>query len=125
MTGSFPGAVFFGNGEPTDRRRTPLTVTRLYSYPHRLFVSLLANRTAIMVWALGREAVAESIPIANREVAVGYMIGGGGILLLGHTGSTLVAVRDMLLDSLGDTAELARALEEDEAQRANTGSASA
>ena len=60
--GSFPGAMYAGNGRSLDRRRPDLTIARLARYQHRGVISRSVDAECIRVWCLADDACFETAP---------------------------------------------------------------
>ena len=93
----FPGVVYSGSGAAYDRRRGRLTLSQLYAYPYR--AALLGEFASehITVWAMADGADASFIPWQLMDFAVGYISGGGGVLVLSHQEHVPDQVRRRLL----------------------------
>ena len=93
----FPGAVYASNGTPYDRRRGHLTLAKLYAFPYRAALLGEFNSEHIHVWAMADGADASAIPWQIMDHAVGYISGGGGVLVLSHQEHVPDQVRRRLL----------------------------
>ncbi len=80
----FPGVVYGSSGAPYDRRREQLTLRRLYSFPYRAALLGEFDSAHVSVWAMDDGADASAIPWQILNHAVGYISGGGGVLVLSH-----------------------------------------
>ena len=93
----FPGAVYASSGTPYDRRRGQMTIKRLYSFPYRAALLGEFNSEHIQVWAMADGADSSSIPWQILDQGVGYISGGGGVLVLSHQEHVPDQVRRRLL----------------------------
>ena len=54
----------------------------------------------IIVWVVSDHATFEEVPEEDQEFALGYILGGGGVLVLGHRPEPVCEMREMLLACL-------------------------
>ena len=94
---NFPGVVYGSSGAAYDRRRGQMTLRKLYSYPYRAALLGEFDSAHVSVWAMDDGADASSIPWQIMDHAVGYISGGGGVLVLSHQEHVPDQVRQRLL----------------------------
>ena len=94
---NFPGAVYASSGTPYDRRRGQMTIKRLHSFPYRAALLGEFDSEHIHVWAMADGADSSLIPWQILDHGVGYISGGGGVLILSHQEHVPDRVRRRLL----------------------------
>ena len=93
----FPGVVYSSSGAAYDRRRGRLTLSQLYAYPYRAALLGEFNSEHVQVWAMADGADSSSIPWQILDHGVGYISGGGGVLILSRQEHVPGRVRRRLL----------------------------
>ncbi len=97
---TFPGAIFNAEGVSLDATIPDLTQDKLDEYPHRSMVARDGAAPIARVWLVADDATFILVNPVIATEAIGLVLAGKAIVILGRRLEPAVDVRDGLLDAL-------------------------